>query len=204
MVKDNIKDINSIIGIFKITKKSWSFSDSQWQNPYVSFLVRTWFVVGELVQNCLANFDSRFSDWHHAVKTERNEGDGEGKPGFAAKFSCARQAYAKKTVSKHWASHLIGILCSGCLLVYHFKNVSSMFLSKIGFHIAPRLPVSHTWGVLIAHCFFHIQHTWLEGFPLGIGCLTSMAILDRIRSSWALQQQTERSRSKSGRMERAC
>ena len=44
-------------------------------------------MVGELFQNCLANFDSRFSDWHHAVKTERNEGDGEGKPGFAAKFS---------------------------------------------------------------------------------------------------------------------
>ena len=57
-------------------------------------------MVGELFQNRLANFDSRFSDWHHAVKTERNEGDGEGKPGFAAKFSCARQAYAKKTVSK--------------------------------------------------------------------------------------------------------
>lgn len=95
-------------------------------------------MVGELFQNCLANFDSRFSDWLHAVQTERNEGDGEGKPGFAAKFSCARQAYAKKhqlQSKSYWASQKIGILCLGCLLVYHF--ISRMFLpcssQKLGF-----------------------------------------------------------------------
>jgi len=88
-------------------------------------------VVGELFQNCLANFDSRFSDWLHAVKTERNEGDGEGKPGFAAKFSCARQAYAKKDKfqsKSYWASHLIGLVFAGasfqeCFFYVHLKKL---------------------------------------------------------------------------------
>ncbi len=81
-----LKDMN-----FQNHSKDWSFSDSQWQKPYFSFLVRTsklgWRIVSELPKFW-------FAIGLASCRSERNEG--EGKRGFAARFCTWLRVCKKK------------------------------------------------------------------------------------------------------------